>query len=139
MWDDISLAILKARTGDHRGQTAFEFLTLLICTVTFSELLTDTGAVIRGDNLSALNVSNDLASTAPGMNAIARELAWRKIVLQWKYKLKHLPAEQNDEADALSRLTADPRRAFPAKALRQAVFIPAPEQDELLWRTRLVR
>ena len=67
--------------------------------------------MIRGDNLSALNVSNDLSSTSPGMNAIARELAWRKIVLQWKYKVKHLPAEQNDEADALARLTAVPRRA----------------------------
>ena len=80
VWDDYSLSILKAKTGDHRWQTAFEFFTLLVCAITFGKVLTETGACIRGDNLAALNVSNDMASTKPAMNAIARELAWRKII-----------------------------------------------------------
>ena len=137
VWDDYSLSILKAKTGDHRGQTAFEFFTLLVCAVTFGKVLTETGACIRGDNLAALNVSNDMASTKPAMNAIARELAWRKIIYKWRYKLQHLPAEQNDEADALSRLTAIPRRGFPQKALESAISVTPPKQDKLLWRTRL--
>ena len=78
-----------------------------------------------------------MASTKPAMNAIARELAWRKIIYKWRYKLQHLPAEQNDEADALSRPTAVPRRAFPKKVLESAVFVTPPKQDKLLWRTRL--
>ena len=71
------------------------------------------------------------------MNAIAREIAWRKIVFGWRYALSHLPAEVNDEADALSRLEADEPRAFPTEALRGASWAEPPLQDEWLWRTRL--
>ena len=69
------------------------------------------------------------------MNAIARELAWRRIIRRWQYLLKHLPAEQNDEADALSRLEAVPRRDLPD--LGNAVFIKPPKQDDSLWKARL--
>ena len=75
------------------------------------------------------------------MNAIAREIAWRKIVFGWRYSLTHLPEELNDEADALSRLEANgclKPRAFPTVALQGAVFAEPPLQDEWLWRTRLV-
>ena len=84
VWSDISLEIIKAKRGDCRGQTAFEFFTLLVCAITFGKVLTETGACIRGGNLAALNVPNDMASTKPAMNAIARELAWRKIIYKWR-------------------------------------------------------
>ena len=136
-WSDRSLSILKATHGDFRGQTAFEFLTFFVVAATFSEVLSTTGALIRGDNLGSLNVANGLGSTTPTMNAIAREIAWRRIVYKWRYKISPLPAEWNDEADALSRLHAVPRRAFPKQALAGAVFAQAPLQDEWLRRTRL--
>ena len=101
----------------------------------FSDVLSETGALIRGDNLGALSVALKLSSTTPAMNAIAREIAWRRIVRRWQYLLKHLPAEQNDEADALSRLEAVPRRSLPD--LGDAVFIAPPDQDSYLWRARL--
>ena len=136
-WSELSLDIIKAAHGDYRGQTAFEFLTLFVVAATFSDVLSSTGALIRGDNLGSLNVANGLRSTTPAMNAIAREIAWRRIIYKWRYKISHLPAEWNDEADALSRLEAEPRRAFPKSALSGASFVQAPLQDEWLWRTRL--
>ena len=117
--------------------TGYALLTLFVVAATFSEVLSSTGALIRGDNLSSLNVANGLSSTTPAMNAIAREIAWRRIVYKWRYKISHLPAERNDEADALSRLNAVPRRAFLKEVLSNATFAPAPLQDEWLWRTRL--
>ena len=138
LWNDHSLAILRAERGSCEGQTAFEFFTLFMCTVAFSEVLSESGARIRGDNLGALNVALDLTSTSPAMNTIAREIAWRRIVHRWQYYLKHLPAKLNDEADALSRLQAVPRRDFPTEALQAACFIEPPAQDDRLWRARLV-
>ena len=91
--------------------------------------------MIRGDNLGALSVALKLTSTTAAMNTIARELAWRRIVRRWQYLLKHLPAEQNDEADALSRLVAKPRRSMPK--LGNAKFVAPPKQDDRLWRARL--
>ena len=69
------------------------------------------------------------------MNTIGREIAWRRVVRQWQYSLTHLPAEQNDEADALSRLEAEPKRDMPQ--LGEAVFVAPPKQDEALWKARL--
>ena len=83
--------------------------------VIFDQVLSSTGALIRGDNLGALNDALSLESTAAGMNSIARELGWRRIVRKLEYSLKHLPAELNDEADALSRL----RQYRPGRSRRQ--------------------
>ena len=87
--------------------------------------------------MRALNDALSLNSTAAGMKGIARELGWRRIVLRWQYSLKHLPAEANNEADALSTLKAFPPQAFPSEALGAAVFVAPPAQDAQLWRVRL--
>ena len=131
-WQEHTLRTLKAKIGDCRFQTAFEFATLFIVADTFSEMISEEGALIRGDNLGALSVALKLSSTTPAMNVIARELAWRRIVRHWQYLLKHLPAEVNDEADALSRLEAEPRRDMPA--LGEAIYVAPPVQDARLWR-----
>ena len=102
--------------------------------VTFNEVLSATGALIRGDNIGALNHALTLRSTAPGMNSIAREIRWRRIVNKWQYKFSHLPAELNDEADALSRLKAVPRKRSPAVALGSAKVVKPPAQDDRRWR-----
>ena len=105
--------------------------------VTLDTVLASTGALIRGDNIGALNDALSLKSTAPGMNSIARKLGWRRIASKWQYLLRHLPAERNDEADALSRLSAVPPRPFPKAALGSAVYVKPPAQDDKLWRVRL--
>ena len=129
--------MLKAKNGSPDYQTSFEYLTLFMVAVTFDQVLSSTGALIRGDNLGALNDALSLNPTAAGMNSIARELRWRRLVSKWQYLLKHLPAELNHEADALSRLKAVPRRAFPKTALGSAKFVSPPAQDAHLWRVRL--
>ena len=101
--------------------------------VTFDSVLSTTGALIRCDNLGALNDALSLNSTAAGMNGIARELGWSRIVSKWQYLLKHLPAERNDSADALSRLSVVPPRPFPEAALGSAVYVNPPAQNDKLW------
>ena len=136
-WDKLSPKVLKAKVGSSDYQTSFEYLTLFMVAVTFDQELSSTGALIRGDNLGALNDALSLNYAAAGMNSIARELGWRRIVRRWQYSLKHLPAELNDEADALSRLKAFPSRAFPNIALGSTTFVAASAQDSQLWRVRL--
>ena len=106
--------------------------------VKLDQELSSTCALIRGGNLGALNDALLLNSTAAGMNSIARELGWRRIVRRWQYSLKHLPAKLNDEADALPRLKAAPPRKFPNIALGSATFVSPPAQDSQLWRVRLI-
>ena len=105
--------------------------------VAFDQELSTAGALIRGDNLGALNDALSFNSTAAGMTSIARELGWRKIVRRWQYSLEHLPAEANDEADALSRQKAFPPRAFPSEALGAGVCVAPPVQDAQLSRVLL--
>ena len=136
-WADTNLKVLKAKNGSSDYQTSFEYLTPFIVAVTFDSVLASTGARIRGDNLGALNDALSLRSTAPGMNSIASELGWRRIVSKCQYRLKHLPTERNDEADALSRLSAVPPRPYPEAALESGVFVNPPSQDSRLWRVRL--
>ena len=138
-WGEASHKVLKAVKGSSYYQTSFEYLTLFIVAVTFNEVLSSTGALTRGDNIGALNDALTLRSIAPRMNSIAREIGWRCIVYKWQYKLSHLPAELNDEADALSRLKAVPRTRFPAVAVGSAKFVKPPAQDDRLWRVRLYR
>ena len=134
IWAPSTLKALKAIIGDCRSQTAFEFTTLLFGAITFTDVLASTGAAIHGDNLGALNEALKLRSTTPAINAISRELAWRKIVNKWRYGLQHLPAELNDEADALSRLRAEPAKPFPKEALATAVFVQPPKQTDSFWK-----
>ena len=52
--------------------------------------------------------------------------------------MEHLPAELNDEADALSRLEAIPPREVPQICLMHARFAAPPSQTDDLWKARLV-
>ena len=137
VWSPAALKILRAEVGDCKYQTLFEFYTLLLVAETFSEVLSGTGALIKGDNVSSLNDALTLKSTSPGMNLISREIGWRRIVREWQFALSHLPAKQNDEADALSRLKATPPRELPRKELKGAKFVAAPRQSSRLWLARI--
>ena len=66
------------------------------------------------------------------MNAIARELSWRKVAYRWNFRVAHLPAQFNGLADDLSRLYADPPHLFPS-ALAQCRQCAAPSQA-VIWQ-----
>ena len=138
VWSPHTLSVLRAEVGSCKYQTIFEFFTLFMVCLTFASSLESSGAVILGDNLASLNEALNLKSTVPIMNTVARELAWRKIAMKWQYKLEHLPAELNDEADCLSRLCAIPPRPLPQKELRRAHFVTPPAQDDHIWKARIV-
>ena len=122
--------MLKAKSGSSDYQTSFKYLTLLMVVVTLDPVLSSTSALIRGYNLGASNDALSLNSTAAGMNSIARELMWRRIVSKWQYLLMHLPAERNDEADALPRMSAVLPRPLPEAALGSAAYVSPPAQDD---------
>ena len=136
-WEPSTLKILKAKLGRCEGQTSFEYATLFLVLLTFDSTLRDSGALIKGDNLSSLNEALRLKSTLPGMNTISREISWRKVAYSWQYDLAHLPSELNDEADALSRLYAEPRRELPKDLLMTSTFVEPPLQTASLWRARI--
>ena len=137
-WSSHTLGVLRAEVGSCKFQTIFEFFTLFMVCLTFASSLENSGAVILGDNLASLNEALNLKSTVPIMNTVARELAWRKIAMKWQYKLEHLPAELNDEADCLSRLFAVPSKPLPQEELRGAHFVTPPAQNEHIWKARIV-
>ena len=89
VWSPAALKILRAEVGNCKYQTLFEFYTLLVVAQTFSEVLSGTGALIQGDNVSSLNDALTLKSTSPGMNLISREIWWRRIVREWQFALSH--------------------------------------------------
>ena len=105
--------------------------------VVFGDVLQSAVALISGDNLGALNVALNLSSTSTAMNTLARKIAWRLTVFCWQYRLEHLPADQNDEVDALSRLYAVPSRNFLRNELLGAMYVIPPAQSLSLWKARL--
>ena len=137
IWSPSALNILRAEVGECKYQTLFEFYTLFLVAETFDDVLRETGAHIRGDNVSSLNDALTLKSTSPSMNLISKEIGWRRIVRGWQFSLSHLPAKQNDEADALSRLKAVPPRELPRSELKGAKFRAAPRQSVGLWMARI--
>ena len=62
--------------------------------------------------MAALNDAMKLKGRG-AMNAVAREIAWRRVALQWRFRTMHLPKEINLLADALSWLRAAPPHVFP--------------------------
>ena len=73
------------------------------------------------------------AATWPGhTNAVAHEVAWIKVRFQWHFALIHIPAEQNDLEDSLSRLSAVAPRQFP-ELLTPCTRRRAPDVQDL-WR-----
>ena len=90
------------------------------------------GLAILGDNIAALSGALSLKGKS-GLSRITRELAWRKVRRGWRYACGHLPAERNDLADALSRLTAPKGNSKPFPA---GLTASAPRQfpdPEVLW------
>ena len=120
-WDDEVLGILGARAGDSRWQTVYEYVTLLVALLLWGDSGAEKLLYVYGDNVGALQCAQDLKGRGP-MLLISRELAWRRVRHRWEFELAHLPAELNGDADALSRVHAEPPTPLPPSVQKRGVI-----------------
>ena len=101
--------------GGSEGQTAWEYLMMLVVLLAWASDFRDSGLIVLGDNVTALIGILNLRGKRD-LTAITRELSWRRVRYAWRYAVAHLPAEHNILADALSRIAAtsgSERKNFP--------------------------
>ena len=133
--------IRSIKMGDCSAQAVLEALALLVAVRIWADkwMGANTSAHIRSDSAAALGSLEKLASPAPGINVIAREMAldiaWSDFgfeVLSWG----HVAGVLNGWADALSRLKAPEPKAFP-EALHGVAGSPAPPRTQEWWKAVL--
>ena len=129
-WDDAPH--LSVEPGNPKDQTYFEFLTLLLALVVWGDWFVDHSVAVLGDNVGALSGALSLRGRG-ALQAVARELSWRRARRRWAFAVAHLPSEHNSVADALSRVADPAGKAWPGWALREADCVKTPRVSEL-WR-----
>ena len=137
-WDADLLKRFDASLGDPAWQSLWEFYTLLLCLLCWGRHATDQRLTLHGDNVGALQAALSLKGRG-SMLAVARELSWRTIRFGWCFDTEHLPSEQNDLADPLSRLAAVPPAPFPQQlrnARAREVHPPPGPEIWLAWVPR---
>ena len=119
-WDEGLFKQFGAACGDPKWQSLWELATLLLSLIIWGEHAVDCVLMIHGDNVAALHA---LSLKGKGdMNAVAREISWRKARFFWEFDVHHIPSEQNHIADALSRLSAVHASAFPSDLVRMQAW-----------------
>ena len=98
---------LGVTVGDPKGQSLFEYFTVLLVLLTWGSSSQGAGLAVLGDNIAALQCSISLKGRG-AMDDISREIAWRRVRRGWFYAVGHIAAEDNILADALSRTAAPP-------------------------------
>ena len=117
----------KVELGSPKGQTTWEYLVVLLALEVWADRYRDVGVAILGDNLAAISGALALKGRAD-LSLVTREIAWRKVRRRWFYACGHLPAEFNDVADALSRLSAPEgnNKKFPPELASSRARVPGP-------------
>ncbi|CAK0789336.1 unnamed protein product, partial [Prorocentrum cordatum] len=101
-WSDKLLQRFSAEIGNSKWQTLWEYVTLLVTLLArgapfaVGQVLT-----IKGGNLAALAGAVYYRGRRD-LNAVTRELSWRKAAVRWTCTVSHLPPEANELAGALS-------------------------------------
>ena len=131
-WRPKDFKHMDVTVGESRSQSFFEFLTLFMSLVLWASRGAGGAVAVIGDNTAALTNALGMKGRGP-MLAISRELAWRRARGGWVFEVGHIPAEENQVADALSRLHAEPPKKLPEKALLNANEVPPPAVSKL-WR-----
>ena len=132
VWASEDAPHLDVQPGDTRHQTYFEFLTLLLSLMVWGDRFVDLTVPVLGDNVGALSAALSLRGRG-ALQAVARELSWRKARRRWAFDVGHLPSEHNSVADALSRV-ADPSGVpWPSWALGGATAQKCPKISKI-WR-----
>ena len=122
---DHDLVVFSAKRGESGFTTTWEMLAILIAARTWAR--PEVGPLhIRSDSLASLSATARMASSAPGMSIVLRELALLEAGnLFQPASLTHIPGVANDWADALSRLSApEPRTLPPALAACPRARVP---------------
>ena len=114
-------------------QSFWEFLMILLVLVVWGSRFTSTSLGILGDNVAAINGALSYKGRGP-MPAVAREIAWRRAVFRWAFRVGHIPSESNVLADKLSRLVAPSPASFPP-VLQSARCVVAPTIKDV-WHCR---
>ena len=120
------LVVFNAQRGESGFTTTWEMLAILIAARTWA--CPSYGPLhIRSDSLASLSAAARMASSAPGLSLVLRELALLQASDQFfPASLTHIPGVANDWADALSRLSApEPRSLPPALAACPRARVPA--------------
>ena len=133
-WDMNSAAGLEVKIGIPDFQTFWELFTVALALSVWGPSFVQESLALLCDNTGSLQQALDLKGSGPYL-AIARELAVRKARGRWAFTPGHLPAEQNVLADALSRLHAPAKKAFPA-ALSAATHRDG-GKPEGFWKLRM--
>ena len=124
----------EAQRGDPAHNTTWEALALLVA-VRLWLPGTQVLARVRSDSLSALRSMAKLASSAPALNLVARELAHDQVVGLYHIGFAtHIPGIANLLSDDLSRLWAPEVHSIPKELLEVARVHP-PIRDRAFWRT----
>ena len=126
---DVDAQVLKIQKGSCSAQAVLEALAVLVALRTWfsSWRLQRAVLVVRSDSQAALGALGKLASPAPGVNAIAREVAIDLATSRYGVSIwEHLPGVQNEWADALSRLH---QPEAPAQVPQALARIKASEVD----------
>ena len=125
---------LSVTPNDPKHQSFWEFATLLLVLLVWADRFTEMVLDILGDNTAALSNALSLRGRGP-MLAVAREISWRRARRSWSFRVGHLPSENNNVADALSRV-ADPKgKGWPSVALGAAAEAKPPRLRDL-WLAR---
>ena len=123
-WTEHEATLLNITIGMASGQTTWEYLALYISLSLFAAAHIGTGIVLLGDNFSSLSLALHVKGQR-GLGIISREISWRRIRQGWRYACGHLPSEQNEVADALSRQNCPDKKALPPD-LASATLVSAP-------------
>ncbi|CAK0901597.1 unnamed protein product [Prorocentrum cordatum] len=132
-WPDSLCRRFGAAVGLPQWQTLWEYIAALVCLLVWADdFAVGQCLTLMGDNIGALTGAAHFRGRRE-LNAVTREISWRKAAFQWSYVVAHLPSEANDWADSLSRLAAVSPKPLP-QALRAAQAAPPPALD-VIWRT----
>jgi len=133
-WTEEDAKELGYELYDPAGQTAWEYLCILLTLILWAPRFKAEGLALLGDNLAALTGAISLRGKNR-LTRITRELTCRKVKGAWHFAAGHLPTEENKIADALSRMHAPPPdRASLPQDLSGAVRVEAIDRKHL-WST----
>ena len=135
--DSAHLQSHKARIS-HTSQMVFYFLMVYLVLVTFERVVAREGALLGGDNRTALKNALTFCRRHVNQLRVPRN-CFEKVLRGWKFLPVYFPKEFNHVADALSRLAAPDALERPSSALGNAAFRAVPVQDESLWLARYDR
>ena len=134
VWCGDEAAHLDIQPHDSKHQTFWEFATLLLCLLTWSDWFVNETVTLLGDNIGALNLALSLKGRGH-LLAVSREIAWRRARRRWNFVVGHLPSENNSVADALSRANDPAGVPWPSEALGGADFSKPPRLADV-WLAR---